>query len=47
MVDFIAWFPPLFVGLLFTAMGALKLYGLARGVVGGGDKPFGQRLCGT
>ena len=31
----------------FTSLGCLKLVGLWRGVVGGGDKPFIQKLCGT
>jgi hypothetical protein len=41
------WLPPLLVGTLFTAMGCLKLYGLARGIEGGGDKPLAQKLCGS
>jgi len=28
-------------------MGSLKVYGLFRGIVGGGDKPASQRICGT
>ena len=47
MMSFIQWFPPALVGLTFTLLGALKLYGLARGVVGGADKPLATRLCGT
>jgi hypothetical protein len=39
--------PQLLVGILFTAMGGFKLYGLARGIVGGARKPAFQRLCGT
>ena len=42
-----AWFPQAFVGTLFILMGCLKLYGFARGIQGGRDKPFGQRLCGA
>ncbi len=38
---------PLLIGTMFTALAGLKLYGLARGVVGGRNKPFKERLCGT
>jgi len=38
---------PAFIGLQFTVIGLLKLYGLWKGVVGGADKPFMTRLCGT
>jgi hypothetical protein len=41
------WFVPLVVGLTFTLLGSLKLFGLFRGVVGGKDKPFVEQLCGT
>jgi hypothetical protein len=41
-----AWIP-LLVGGAFTAMACLKLYGLARGIVGGRKKPVRERLCGT
>jgi hypothetical protein len=41
------WLPLLLVGLTFTAMGCLKLYGLARGIEGGADKPVAQKLCGS
>jgi hypothetical protein len=41
------WFPPALAGVLFTILGAAKLYGLRRGVVGGHGKPVAQRLCGT
>ena len=40
------WLPPLLVGSLFTLMACLKFYGLARGIVGGVQKPFTQKLCG-
>jgi hypothetical protein len=43
----INWFVPLLVGTMFTLMGSVKLYGYMRGVEGGADKPFAQRLCGT
>ena len=47
MIPFAAWVPPALVGLTFTLVGSLKLYGLFRGVVGGADKPYMTRLCGT
>jgi hypothetical protein len=47
MISFIDWIVPAWVGATFTLMAALKLYGLSRGVVGGADKPFVTRLCGT
>jgi hypothetical protein len=47
LTHFIDWFVPALIGLMFTLMGSLKLYGLCRGVVGGADKPFVTRLCGT
>lgn len=39
--------PLLTVGLGFTALGALKVYGLSKGVVGGGGKPLTCRLLGS
>jgi hypothetical protein len=47
VLPFAEWFPFAFVGLLFTALGTLKLYGLWHGIVGGPDKPALQKLCGT
>jgi hypothetical protein len=47
MISFIDWFVPALIGLTFTLVGSLKLYGLSRGVVGGADKPFVKQLCGT
>jgi hypothetical protein len=47
MVDFADWFPLATVGLMFTILGNLKLWGLKRGIVGGAGKPSAQRLCGT
>ena len=38
---------PALIGVQFTLLGSFKLYGLCRGVVGGADKPFATRLCGT
>jgi hypothetical protein len=47
MITFADWFPLAAVGLTFTILGSLKLWGLRRGIVGGGSKPIIQRLCGT
>jgi hypothetical protein len=47
MTSLIEWFIPALIGIQFTLLGSLKLYGLCRGVVGGADKPFVTRLCGT
>jgi hypothetical protein len=47
MAGFIEWFPQALVGTTFTLLGLVKVYGLARGIEGGGGKPLGRRLCGT
>ncbi len=47
MISFSDWLPPGVIGVTFTLLGSLKLYGLSRGVVGGADEPFVTRLCGT
>ncbi len=47
MPAFADWLPPAAVGIVFTALGTLKLYGLRRGIVGGKDKPFMEKACGT
>jgi hypothetical protein len=47
MISIADWLPPAVVGTTFTLLGVLKLYGLARGVVGGANKPFITKLCGT
>ena len=44
---FADWFIPALLWVQFTLLGLLKLYGLWKGVVGGADKPFVTRLCGT
>ena len=36
MVSFGDWFPHACVGLTFTGLGAMKLYGRIHGVIGGG-----------
>ncbi len=41
------WLPSAVVGLSFTVVGALKLYGLSHGVIGGAGKPASTRLCGS
>jgi hypothetical protein len=47
MISFTDWFIPALIGMTFTLLGSLKLYGLSRGVVGGADKSFATKLCGT
>jgi hypothetical protein len=47
MITFADWFPLATVGLTFTILGSLKLWGLKWGIVGGANKPVVQRLCGT
>jgi hypothetical protein len=47
MISIAGLLPPAVVGATFTLIGSLKLYGLARGIVGGADKPFAIKLCGT
>jgi hypothetical protein len=47
MMSIADWLPPAVIGVTFTLIGSLKLYGLRRGIVGGADKPFATRLCGT
>jgi hypothetical protein len=40
------WLPPLAVGLTFTTLGLLKVYGFRKGIIGGGGKPASCRLLG-
>jgi hypothetical protein len=47
MIFFIDWLIPALIGVTFTTLGSLKLYGLSRGVVGGAHRPFVTQLCGT
>lgn len=47
MLTFTEWFPLVIVGVPFTLLGLFKLYGLRRGIEGGGAKPWTQRLCGA
>jgi hypothetical protein len=46
-MDLANWLPSLVMGLLFTTIGILKIYGLVYGIEGGGRKPLKQRMCGT
>jgi hypothetical protein len=45
--SYIDWLIPGIIGFTFALVGSLKLFGLYRGVVGGPDKPFVEKLCGT
>jgi hypothetical protein len=47
VTSFTDWFIPGLLGVTFTLIGSLKLYGLCKGVVGGQDQPFVTQLCGT
>jgi hypothetical protein len=47
MISFVDVLPPALVGATFTLLGSLKLFGLAKGVVGGADKSIVTQLCGT
>jgi hypothetical protein len=47
MIRFSDWFPLATVGLTFTILGTIKLWGLKKGIVAGANKPFTQRLCGN
>ena len=47
MTSFTDWFVPAWLGVTFTVVGSLKVYGLWAGIVGGADKQFLTRLCGT
>ena len=47
MISLPNWVVPGLIGVTFTLLGSMKLYGLSKGVVGGADKPFVTQLCGT
>jgi hypothetical protein len=47
MHHFSDWLPPALVGIIFTTFATIKLYGMSRGVVGGGEKPWRQRCLGN
>lgn len=46
MTTFSECLPPAAVGATFTTIGLLKVYGLRKGVIGGGGKPISCRLLG-
>ena len=45
--DLAAWLPCALVGVAFTSLALVKIYGFSRGIVGGGCKPLSQRVCGS
>ncbi len=45
--SFTEWSPNALVGIAFTTMGCLKMYGRSRGIMGGGGKPWTQRCLGS
>jgi|GEM_PF-2926636 len=47
MIAFADWFPLLCIGIVFTAIGLLKVYGFQLNIVGGGGKSWGTRVCGS
>jgi hypothetical protein len=47
MIEIQQWLPFAAVGISFTILGVLKVYGLCRGIEGGVEKPLSDRLCGT
>jgi hypothetical protein len=46
MIPFTDWFPPAVIGVIFTVLGCLKVYGWKKGIIGGGGKPAACRLYG-
>lgn len=46
MIAFSDWLPLAAVGGTFTTLGLLKVYGLSKGIVGGGGRPAACRLLG-
>jgi hypothetical protein len=46
MIALSDWLPPALVGVTFTTLGLLKIYGFKKGIVGGGGKPAKCRLLG-
>ena len=47
MSYFVDWIIAGLIGVMFTLLGSLKLYGYIKGTVGGHDKPLAQQVCGT
>lgn len=46
MISLHEWLPPAVVGITFTTMGCLKVFGWTKGIVGGGGKSVACRLYG-
>lgn len=46
VIPFADWFPLLAIGIAFTTVGLLKVYGFRRNIVGGGGRPYSCRLLG-
>ena len=46
MIPLADWLPPAGVGVTFTALGCVKVYGWKKGIIGGGGKPAACRLYG-
>jgi hypothetical protein len=47
MIALADWLPLAAVGVIFTTVGLLKVYGFRKGIVGGGGKPASCRLLGS
>jgi hypothetical protein len=43
-ISFMDWFTPAIICVIFTALGIIKFIGQKRGLVGGGGKPWKERL---
>jgi hypothetical protein len=47
MIALSDWLPLAAVGVTFTTVGLLKVYGFRKGIVGGGGRPASCRLLGS
>ena len=47
MIALSDWLPLAAVGVTFTTVGLLKVYGFKKGIVGGGGRPASCRLLGS
>ena len=47
MIPVTDWLPLGTLGITFTTVGMLKVYGFRKGIVGGGGKPASCRLLGS
>ena len=47
MMSLSDWLPLGAVGVTFTTLGLLKVYGFRKGIVGGGGRPASCRLLGS